>query len=296
VVLGVFHGKQMEATMAQTNSGGTDQAAHWNGPAGEAWVAAQTVLDGIFQPLEAAIAEAAAKAGATRVLDIGCGTGTTTLAVARRLGAGGEALGLDISAPMVAAARARAERAGSTARFVVADATTHALPPAHFDLAVSRFGVMFFPDPVAAFANIRSAMRPGGGLAAVAWRSRAENPFMTTAERTAVPMLPEPPPQRPADAPGQFAFADEGRVRGILADSGWSDVELRPLDVDCAFPATALELYLTRLGPLGTLLREVDEETRTRVTDAVRAAFEAFVHGDQVRFTAACWWISARAG
>lgn len=282
--------------MAQVSSSGPDQAAHWNGPAGEAWVEAQELLDGMFRGLEEALAEMAATAGARRVLDIGCGTGATTLAVARRLGAGGEALGVDISAPMVASARARAQRERSPARFVVADATTHALPAAHFDLAVSRFGVMFFPDPVAAFTNLRSAMRPGGGLAAVAWRSRDENPFMTTAERTAVPMLPEAPPPRRPDAPGQFAFADETRVRGILGESGWSGVELRPVDVDCTFPAGALELYLTRLGPLGTLLREVDEETRERVTDAVRAAFQPFVHGDEVRFTAACWLITAEAG
>ncbi len=282
--------------MAQVSSGGTDQAAHWNGPAGAAWVEAQELLDGMFQPLEAAIAEAVAGAGATRVLDVGCGTGATTIAVARRVGDGGEALGVDISAPMVAAARARAERDGSPARFVVADVTTHALPTAHFDLAVSRFGVMFFPDPVAAFANVRGALRPGGGLAAVAWRSRAENPFMTTAERTAVPMLSEPPPPRPPDAPGQFAFADEPRVRRILTESGWGDIGLRPMDVACSFPAKALELYLTRLGPLGTLLRDADEPTRAQITDAVRDAFQAFVHGDEVRFTAACWWIEAKAG
>jgi SAM-dependent methyltransferase len=282
--------------MAQVNSSGNDQAAHWNGPAGEAWVAAQAVLDGMFHSLEAALADAAAEAGARRVLDVGCGTGATTLAVARRLGADGEALGVDISAPMVASARARAERDGSPARFVVADAGTQAFAPAHFDLAVSRFGVMFFPDPVAAFANLRSGMRPGGGLAAVAWRSRAENPFMTTAERTALPLLPEPPPPRPAHAPGQFSLADEGHVRRILGESGWTGVEMRPLDVDCVFPATALELYLNRLGPLGTLLREVDDGTRDRVLDAVRAAFQPFVHGGEVRFTAACWWIAARAG
>ncbi len=282
--------------MAQVSSSGPDQAAHWNGPAGEAWVEAQELLDGMFRGLEAALAEAASEAGARRVLDIGCGTGATTLAVARRLGEDGEALGVDISAPMVTHARARAEQEGSRAHFVVADATAHALPPAHFDLAVSRFGVMFFPDPVAAFSNIRRALRPGGALVAVAWRSRDENPFMTTAERTAVPMLPEAPPPRRPDAPGQFAFADEGRVRGILADSGFSSVAMRPVDVDCTFPATALELYLTRLGPLGTLLREVDEVTRTHITDAVRAAFQPFVHGNTVRFTAACWWIEAKVG
>ncbi len=278
--------------MAQVSSGGTDQAAHWNGPVAETWVEAQELLDAMFRGLEEALADTAAAAGARRVLDIGCGTGATTLALARRLGADGEALGVDISAPMIAAARVRAEREGSRARFVLADATTHALPPGYFDLAVSRFGVMYFPDPVAAFTNLRAAMRPGGGLSAVAWRSRAETPFMTLAERTALPMLPTPPPPPPAGAPGQFAF----RVRGILADSGWSDVMMQARDVDCTFPTTALELYLTRLSPLGILLRDVDDVLRTRVTDAVRAAFQPFVHGDAVRFTAACWWISAKAG
>jgi SAM-dependent methyltransferase len=286
----------MEVTMALVNSSGNDQAAHWNGPAGAAWVLAQEVLDRTFRGLEEALSDAAAEAGARRVLDVGCGTGATTLAVARRLGADGEALGVDISAPMIAAARARAEREGSSARFVVADAGTHAFALAHFDLAVSRFGVMFFPDPVAAFANLRSALRPGGRLAAIAWRGREENPFMTTAERTALPLLPDPPPPRPAGAPGQFSLADEGRVCRVLGESGWTGTRMRPVDVDCTFPAAALDLYLNRLGPLGTLLREVDEATRARVTDAVRAAFQPFVHGDEVRFTAACWWIEARAG
>jgi SAM-dependent methyltransferase len=281
--------------MTQRNTGGTDQAAHWNGAAGEAWVEARDVLDGMFRTLEERLADTASDAGALRVLDIGCGTGATTLAIARRLAADGEALGADLSAPMIAAARARAARESSAARFVVADVETHRFPRARYDLAVSRFGVMFFPDPVAAFANLRGALRPGGRLAAVAWRSREENPFMTTAERTALPLLPEAPPPRPPHAPGQFAFADPDRVTGILAASGWTDAALRPVDVDCAFPAAALDLYLRRLGALGTLLRDVDDATRERVVAAVTEAFQPFVHGDEVRFTAACWWIEARA-
>lgn len=281
--------------MTQQNTGGTDQAAHWNGAAGEAWVEAREVLDGMFRSLEGRLAATAAETGARRVLDIGCGTGATTIAVAQRLPADGEALGADLSAPMIAAARTRATLAGSAARFVVADVETHRFPRARYDLAVSRFGVMFFPDPFAAFANLRTALRPGGRLAAVAWRSREENPFMTTAERTALPLLPEAPPPRPPHAPGQFAFADPTRVTDILAASGWRDVSLRPLDVECAFTSAALDLYLRRLGALGTLLRDVDAATRERVVAAVTAAFQPFVHGDEVRFTAACWWIEAQA-
>ena len=146
-----------------------------------------------------------------RVLDVGCGTGSTTLAVARRLGAKGRCIGIDISEPMIAAARARAEREGTPASFIRADAQTHAFEPASFDMIISRFGVMFFDDSVRAFANLRRAAKQTPSLRFIAWRSAAENPFMTTAERAAAPLLPNLPARRP-DAPGQFAFADRDRV------------------------------------------------------------------------------------
>ena len=155
----------------------------------------------------------------SRVLDVGCGTGSTTLAVARRLGAKGRCIGIDISEPMIAAARARAEREGTPASFIRADAQTHAFEPASFDMIISRFGVMFFDDSVRAFANLRRAARDDAELRFIAWRSAAENPFMTTAERAAAPLLPNLPARRP-DAPGQFAFADRRRVYSILEESG----------------------------------------------------------------------------
>ena len=117
---------------------------------------------------------------------------------------------------------------------------------------------------------------------------------MTTAERAAAPLLPDIPPRR-TDGPGQFAWADDGKVAGILGDSGWSGIAIEPLDVTCAFPRSELDRYVTRLGPLGQILREADEATRARVIDAVRAAFAPFVHGDEVRFTAACWRVRATA-
>jgi hypothetical protein len=153
---------------------------------------------------------------------------------------------------------------------------------------------MFFDDPVGAFGNLRRAMRPGGSLHVIAWRSAADNPFMTAAERTAAPLLPELPP-RQVDGPGQFAFGDASRVRQILEESGWTEISIRPLDVECTFPASSLERYITRLGQVGLILESADQTTRARVTDALRAAFAPYVNGDAVRFTAACWSIGARA-
>jgi len=228
-----------------------------------------------------------------RVLDVGCGTGGTTLAVARRA-AGNRCVGVDISEPMIAAARARAERERIPASFICADAQTHAFEPASVDIVISRFGVMFFDDPVRAFANLRSAATDNADLLFIAWRSAEENPFMTTAERAAAPLLPNIPARRP-DAPGQFAFADQRRVHRILEDSGWGEIDIQPIDVACAMPESELVGYVSRLGPLGRVLHEADDRTRSHVIETVRVAFDPYVHGAEVRFTAACWMVGARA-
>ncbi|MFI7415068.1 class I SAM-dependent methyltransferase [Streptomyces sp. NPDC049627] len=275
---------------------GTDdeQAARWNALAGHAWVEMQPVLDGMFQPFEDLLVEAVTPAPGSRVLDVGCGTGGTTLAVARRLGAVGHCVGVDISEPMITVARARAEREGTPATFLHADAQDHAFEPAAFDAVISRFGVMFFHDPVRAFANLRRAVKDNARLRFIAWRSAEENPFMTTAERAAAPLLPDLPARR-ADGPGQFAFADSGTVRHVLEKSGWTGIDIRPVDVECTLPESELVRYFTRLGPLGQVLPETDERTRARVVETVRAAFDTFVQGAEVRYTAACWLVDARA-
>lgn len=270
-----------------------DQAELWNGPAGRAWVDQQALLDAAFTPIEAWLAEATVRAGARRVLDVGCGTGSTTLAVAGRLGAQGECLGVDISGPMIACARSRASQAEGRVRFVEGDAQSYAFSPDAFDLIVSRFGVMFFADPVAAFANLARAARPGGELALIVWRGAEENDFMTTAERAAEPLLPQFAP-RPKDGPGQFAFADPERVHAILAQAGWSGIRVEPVDFPCEFPASGLRSYVTRLGPLGTFLTASDEVTRDRIASAVLPAFERYRGGSHVRFVAACWKIVAQ--
>jgi SAM-dependent methyltransferase len=278
--------------MDDLHNAADEQARLWNGPAGHAWVESQALLDRLLQPFADLIVDAVAARGAHHVLDVGCGAGATTLAIARLLGTRDAAVGIDISEPLIAAARARADRERTPAEFICANAQSHPLEPGRFDLIVSRFGVMFFDDPVAAFANLRRGVRDGGGLSVIAWRSATENPFMTTAERAAAPLLPDLPPRKP-NAPGQFAWGDPQRVRAILSESGWTGVDVRPIDVPCALPEDQLVSYVTRLGPVGMALQEADATTRARVTAVVRAAFEPFVQSDEVRFTGACWMVSA---
>jgi len=267
-----------------------EQAALWNGLAGRIWVEEQELIEPMFRPFEEMLVEAVRNGRGGRVLDVGCGTGCVTIPVAGR----GEAVGVDISEPMIAEARARAEREGSGAEFICADAQNYAFEAGSFDMVISRFGVMFFDDPVRAFRNLHSAMKVGGELRMIVWRGAEENPFMTTAERTAAPMLPSLPARRPG-APGQFALADADRVREILEASGWRGVEIRKVDVECTLPEKDLVRYLSRLGPVGRALQELDEGTRAPVVKEVRAAFEKFVRGSEARYTAACWMVGAVA-
>jgi SAM-dependent methyltransferase len=270
-----------------------EQAKLWNGVGGCAWVDTQDVLERVFKPFEELLLDVVPRTPRAGVLDVGCGTGSTTFAIARVLGPGSRSVGIDISGPMISAARARAEREAIEATFIIGNAQTHPFEPASFDAIVSRFGVMFFSDPVGAFTNLRRAATASARLRFIAWRSPAENPFMTTAERAAAPLLPDLPPRRP-DAPGQFAFANGDRVRTMLEESGWRAIEMQPADIACSFPEAELVRYFTRLGPVGSTLQGADERTRARVVDTVRPAFDPFVHGDEVRFTAACWTVDAR--
>jgi SAM-dependent methyltransferase len=269
------------------------QSAGWQGTGGNMWVEAQELLDQMFQPIEDLLMQGL-PADTRRLLDVGCGTGATTLAAARRLGPDSHCAGIDISGAVIEAARERAAQARSNACFIQDDVQSHAFEPASYDSIISRFGVMFFDDPVAAFRNLRLAARGNATLRLIVWRSAEDNPFMTTAERSAAALLPQLPVRVP-DEPGQFGFADRNRVRTILEQSGWERIDIEPLDVVCSFPETELLRYITRMGPVGRLLQTVDDHTRQQVASTARAAFEPFVHGDEVRYTAACWDIRAGA-
>lgn len=281
--------------MSEQSQPNRDQAAAWNDGSGKTWVDMQPITDRLLAPFEAVLMEEGFPGAGGAVLDIGCGAGATTLAMAKRLGPGGLCVGVDISAPLIAAAKARPVDDGmAKVAFVEADAQTHAFEPATFDAVISRFGVMFFDDPVVAFANIRQAAKRGAKLAFIAWRSAAENAFMTAAARAAAPFLPDLPAPVP-DAPGPFGFADGDRVRRILDSGGWSSVEVRPIDVPCTVGEGDLFAYITRLGPVGAALRSADDDTRAKVIAVLPAAFAPFVEDGMARFNAACWLVRASA-
>jgi SAM-dependent methyltransferase len=268
----------------------SEQKVLWNGLAAQGWVAAQDLLDRMYGPFAELLADGVAPGA--RVLDVGCGAGATTFAAARRAGRQGFCVGVDISAPMITAARAREHQEGAPTEFLHADAASHPFPNAHFDTVISRFGVMFFEDPVGAFTNLRRATRAGGRLRFIAWRDPAENPFLTTAERAAAALLPDLASRNP-DAPGPFALASKDRTQRILTGSGWTDVDLRPVDVPCSLSDTELERYFTRVGTVSRKLPELDGELRSKVIDTVRSAFDIYRTDGEVRYTAACWLVDA---
>lgn len=278
-----------------TEPANRQQAQLWNEGSGRTWVDLQPLLDRALAPIERRLVDTAFPGEGAAVLDIGCGAGATTFAMARRLGPAGRCVGADISATLLAAARRRAEAEGlANAGFVEADAQTASFEGVPFDAVISRFGVMFFDDPAAAFANIRAAARPGATLTFFAWRSPAENSFMTLAMRVAEPLLPPRPPQDPT-APGPFALADAERLSRILDEAGWSAVNVAAADIPCELPRADMATYVTRLGPVGAALREVDAATAEQVRAVVVPAYERFLDGEVARFTAACWLVTARA-
>ena len=271
------------------------QLEYWNGPAGEKWVRNQAAMDASLADATAALLPLADIRAGERVLDIGCGSGEVSLLAADAVGPGGTVTGVDISKPLLALARQRAEGRGNV-RFLEADAALHSFAPDH-DLLISRFGVMFFDDPTAAFANLRRALKPGGRLAFVCWRPMAENEYAAMPFAVAQPLMPPLPPADP-HAPGPFALSDPDRLRGILADAGYSAIAIDPLDGMMRMGATAEEagIQATSLGPTARALAKMDDAVRARVLAAVTDVFRAWPRTDgAISCRIACWLVGARA-
>ena len=284
-------------TVASAHADNADQATYWNGPGGRHWIDRQEMQDGLLAPVAARLIEAAQVATGARLVDIGCGCGATTLEVARTTGASGRALGVDISAPMVARAKERAAAENSTAQFLVADATIEDLYDERADLMISRFGVMFFADPALSFANMRKALKPGGRLAFACWREPRLNPWLTIPLKEATRHAPRLPESSPED-PGPFSFSDETRVRRILSAAGFSEIALDPIDLELDTAvgqgfenavASALEI-----GPASRALEGQPDEVRAAAVAEIRAALAPFERGQQVLMGAAIWIVRAR--
>lgn len=267
-----------------------DQVAFWNGDAGAKWVRGQDRLDAMLSPISAEIVKAAAPKSGERILDIGCGCGDTSLELARQ---GARVTGVDISAPMLARAKDRAAQARATADFVEADASSHRFTP-EFDLAFSRFGVMFFADPDAAFLNIRKSLRPSGRLAFVCWRDWRENEWVRVPVGAVRPHVP-PQPQLGPEDPGPFAFADLARVRRILSAGSFDRITARPFDCDMTLGGTLDDAvqHIQDFGPVSRMLNEATSAQKEAAVAALRDALKPYAARTPVTLGGAVWIVTA---
>lgn len=273
-----------------------EQAEAWNGGDGRHWAAQSERYDTMLARFTPHLLEAAGISSADRVLDIGCGAGVTTCAAARAA-LGGRALGVDLSRPLLDRARRRARHQGvANVRFQEADAQVHPFPEAAFDAAISRFGVMFFADPVAAFGNIARAMAPRGRLAFLCWQRPRDIEWTSTLRATLAPFVELPTPD--LEGPGPFSLADPRRTRGLLEEGGFDGVAIDPVREPVSLGgdmAEAME-FAADMGPVRGLLSEVDSATRTRALDSLRGALTAHLTDDGVLVGAAAWLVTARRG
>lgn len=271
---------------------------HWNGELGERWARSSDRMDALLAPVAKALLEAAALEPGERVLDIGCGAGATTLEAMQRVGETGAAIGADVSGPLVAHARKRAQTRGSAARFELADASAWQ-PSEPVDVLISRFGVMFFDDPVAAFANMHAGMAAQGRMAFFCWRSPPECELIALPMQAIGPYLKEASPVPEQDAPGPFAFQDADRLTRLLKEAGWRDIEIAAQDI--MLPVTgegdlqARVRSIFDLTPLPALIKAQDIDSE-KVIAALVSLLEARLNaaGDP-ELLAGVWRVTARA-
>ncbi|MEU4410586.1 methyltransferase domain-containing protein [Streptosporangium sp. NPDC023963] len=272
----------------------TEQAKAWNGYEGNHWADHQARYDAVNSGFNDHLLAAAAIGDRDRVLDVGCGNGQVTRLAAGRARLGG-ATGIDLSAPMLRRARASADDEGvANVTFEEGDAQIHPFPASVFDVAVSRFGIMFFADPVAAFANIGRALRPGGRLAILSLRRMADNDLGTVFAAMAEHLPPSPAPAGPG-APGPESLADPARVREVLTGAGFEKVTSTPVDAPQVWGRDAADAagFLGAWGPVRFALDQVDRDTAARALDALTVALRPYEEPDAVRLRGAAWLTTA---
>ena len=269
--------------------------SEWEGRVGDVWAEEWRRTDRSFVPIDTVLVATAlellAHADSPRVLDVGCGAGTTSQSLARSVPTA-RITGVDLSQALIDVARSRAADMPRL-RFEQGDASRWA-GEGDFDMLVSRHGVMFFDDAVAAFTHLHSLARPGGRLVFSCFRAAEHNLWASGLNHLIPGATPGP------HAPGPFAFADEKRVQGILRDSGWRDASAVPLDFDYVAgegddPAADAADYFRRIGPVARALRELDADGRARLLDGLAALVAAHVDGNRVILPAAAWIWSATA-
>jgi SAM-dependent methyltransferase len=285
--------------MSDTGTGpNAAQIAYWNSEAGPRWVAVQERMDAMLAPLLNAALDCARPAAGESVLDIGCGCGATLLELAGRVGPSGSVVGVDVSAPMLGRARERVQANALTqVRLTLADAAMHEFERGAFDLAFSRFGVMFFDDPIAAFANIRTALAATGRLVFACWAPPQDNPWLLVPLAAARPHLP-PQPEADPNAPGPFAFADPDRVRGILTGAGYAAVDIARHDAAMRIcgPGEVEQAarFAVESGPVSRAMAAATPDERAAAEQAVAAELRRIEGPDGIELPGSVWLVSAR--
>ncbi|HJZ32750.1 MAG TPA: class I SAM-dependent methyltransferase [Hyphomicrobiaceae bacterium] len=272
-----------------------DQAAYWNGAAGRRWVARQETLDRVLAPIQEVLLDRAGVGAGERVIDVGCGCGTSTIALARLTGPNGRLTGVDISAAMLARARERTP-VELAVDYVLADATLYAFEAGRADLLFSRFGVMFFAEPTQSFRNLYGALRPGGRLAFGSWREPRHNPWMLLPLHEAYRHVPKLPELGPED-PGPFSFAREDRVRRILNEAGFTSIAFEAVDLTLDLAVgRGLDAAVTsalEIGPVSRAVEGQPAEVVAQVESSIRTALAARQQGETVPLGASVWIVTA---
>jgi len=272
-----------------------DQRQRWNGIDGEYWVSNQDRLDRTLAPVTGPLLEFAAPRTGSTVIDVGCGCGATTVEIARAVGPAGRVVGIDLSSGMLAVAAERLRKFASAA-CLLGDAAALPLSDLGAELIVSRFGVMFFGDPMAAFANLRTGLAAGGRLRFACWRPIGENPWLQIplhAVYEHAPRLPKPDPEEP----GPFAFADPARVTRILTAAGFTAPSFTPLDIemDIAAGGTLEDAVFqsSAMGPAKRALADQPDDIRAAALESIRHALTPYASAAGVKLPGAVWLVAA---
>jgi SAM-dependent methyltransferase len=272
--------------------------ALWNSEASVGWSSRPEMYDAMLGELGEQVLRAAGLTAGERVLDVGCGAGQLTLQAAQQVGPQGSVVGVDVAVELVALSARRAAAASlGQVDVLEADAQDHAFPSSGFDAIISRFGVMFFADPIAAFTNLLGASRPGGRLAFVAWQAATSNEWVTVPIAAMVPHVGAPT-LPPPGAPGPFAFGDADRIRSVLTTAGWSDVAIEDLQTTVPVGGARTAegaVEFTSADTFGRmLLGNADASQRSAALTALRQAYQTHTQSDGVRLNAAAWLVTAR--
>jgi ubiquinone/menaquinone biosynthesis C-methylase UbiE len=274
-----------------------DQIAYWNGPGGQRWADRQQAQDILLAPVADILIDRAETRAGESVVDVGCGSGAISIALAQKVGPSGHVLGIDISGPMLARARQIAP-AGLPIDFALADATVYPFDAKSFDLLASRFGVMFFAEPARSFANLRKALRPSGRLAFACWREPRENPFFMAPLQAVYKHVPKLPQQGPED-PGPFSFSSEARVQRILSEAGFTGIAMEPcnlsLDIAVGRGLDAAVESALEIGPSARALAEQPPDLVAAAARSIREALAPFARGQTVPLPASIWIVTASA-